>query len=109
MNSRKSKARRLWQFVVAMPAAWRGFNWQMDLHEKLLDEQARRCALKAKITKIGDIKDGPDGSIMLIDGWTFDCSNGAIESRFDVYGNHYYCGYSLNELREICAHREEWV
>ena len=87
-----------------------------DLKELLRYFRARRQVrailaeqhkLKAGITSIGTIT-RLSPHFVEMEGWMFDCSNGALPNYVDERGVIYFCGYSYKELFEIHARRSEF-
>ena len=63
--------------------------------------------LKGKVLQVGAATIIEDGKIH-VDGWAFDCSNGAVCINIISDTEIHLAGYSTNELREIVARRCEW-
>ena len=68
--------------------------------------RARHARVKARIVRVGEIVYFP-GAIMAC-GFCFDCSNGAAALEVDENGRRFWGGYSIEELCEMAARREEF-
>ncbi len=74
-----------------------------------LEAEAKRVAgLKATIVSVGGVEQDPGGTLHLLAGWEFDCSNGTPVHRVDGNRNYLYCGYTKAELLEIHSRADEF-
>ncbi len=87
-----------------------------DLNEALRVMRARqlrreflkaRFNLKARIDRVGNVS-YTGNSIIIDEGWRFDCTNGAIVHSVGPDGIPRFCGYTVQELKEIHARRVEF-
>lgn len=65
--------------------------------------------LKARIVAVGSIEHESPDTIFLGLGWHFDNTCGAPIHSFDSRGVYRYLGYTLAEIREIHARRDEFA
>jgi hypothetical protein len=86
-----------------LAAAWAHFLARRERRRIL----SARYHIKASIERVGDALVGPE-SIVLGEGWIFDCSNGAVAHSVGPDGLPRFCGYTVRELKEIYARRAEF-
>lgn len=98
--------RRHWLELVELVKIAR---WRRKQRAMIAAEMKRVAALKGVIRNVGGIAIAPDGSLLLLDGWEIDVSNGAPVNRVGDDGVLYYCGYTRAELLEIHKRRDEYV
>lgn len=72
-------------------------------------EDARLLKLKAKIVRVGEITPLPNGGIHLGPGWEFRDHGEVPEYWIGMDGATRFMGYTAAELKEIHAHRADWV
>jgi hypothetical protein len=82
---------------------------QRAQRKRVRDEEAKLSKLKAKVMAIGEIVILPDDSVQLMEGWAFEPPPGCPAVRIGLDGLMYYMGYNAYELKEIHAHRRDWV
>lgn len=81
---------------------------QRQVMRQLVADYRKRAAIKARIVHIGQAWRHDDGSLVLA-GWQFDCSNGALARDFTPGQPLRFYGYTAAELSEIYVRRAEFA
>lgn len=86
---------------------WLAARDQRRVMRQLAADHRARAAIKARIVHIGQAWRHNDGSLVLA-GWQFDCSNGALARDFAPGQPLRFYGYTADELAEIYVRRKEF-
>lgn len=104
--------RAIIEFLLDIRNGWHAARRQRAMINSLRAEERRLDGLKAKVVRVGGIQELGQGVILLTGEWEFDgrTPNGPIPiQRLGLDGQMRFCGYTNAELREIHAHRADWV
>lgn len=96
------------EFCQDLVNGWRAARRQRAMIKQAQANEARLKQLKGRIIAIGELP-MPDGGVWLGEGWSFHLPPGLPLVWVDMQGIMHFAGYTTDELREIHAHRADWV